>query len=114
MAYEALYVVYLFVLVIHYTLSFDCGYASRTFKKATYINSTLLYEYLSYVDCQPNIECETWHSYTARCLKNTFCVGIRLEQPLGMCIFSNISRNGPLQMEGLWLITSELERFEGE
>ena len=114
MVCKVLKVVCLIVLVIDYAHAFNCGGASKTLKKAADIDSTLLYEYLSHVNCQTSTDCGTWQSYTARCLENATCLGIRSSQPLAMCSFSNISRNGPFQTEGLWLIISELERFEGE
>ena len=114
MVYKIQCAVLLIVLSTRMCYSTSCLGNPRTLIRAADIQSHILNGYLSSWDCKSDYGYVSWFTYVTKCFQNTTCVGIQSTDPPTMCTLSSISGNGPVQTEDLWLINSELARFEGE
>ena len=91
--------------------AFECSGPPRTMARATGIKSNMLHEYLSFLDCHTLDEFDTLSEYTAICMQDPSCVGARSNPPYAICTRSSVQREGPVQIEDLWLIISDIEEF---
>ena len=108
-------VICLILFGIHLSYTFECDGSSKAMHKATDIQSNELHDYLGYINCSNDNRYgnANWQAYVAECFKNSSCVGIRSNTPRGICTLSNNLQTDPVEIEGLWLIIEELERFVG-
>ena len=92
------------IIIIHsYCYSFECDDSVRTIQKASDVESNLnVSEYLPYLNCESNYGNAGWELYTAQCLANSSCVGIRTTIPPELCTLANETRNhGNMTIEDL-------------
>ena len=101
------------LLCIHRCHSVGCNGESKTLTKAVDIQSNVIHEYLSFLNCQPDNGDETWHFYVSKCMENRTCVGIHSGTPRSICTLLNSPQNEDIGIDDLWLIIDELKRFEG-
>ena len=111
-----IYFACLIFIFVHFGYTIECHGHWREMAKATDIKLPALYQYLTFVDCQSDQRDATLAVYSAECLQNTTCVGIRLDQPGAFCTLLNSPRDDgitPLD-DNLWLIINrDLPGFAG-
>ena len=101
----------LILLGIYHCHGYECSGPERILTKAVDIKSNVLHEYLRYLHCETDGKYDTWHMYTATCLENTTCVGIRSKPPFAICTRWSFPQDQPGEIEGLWLMLSDIEEF---
>ena len=114
MVYEIKNAVFLILVSTHTGYSQKCNRDDKTLTRVISIQSPMLDDYLSFLDCNSNYGYASWSIYAAKCFRNISCVGIHYFDPPSICILSDIPRNETIQTDYLWLIKSELEKFEGK
>ena len=106
-------IVVLFCLCIYYVYPDRCSGPLRTLTRAVELQSDILNDFLRFLYCKSDQASASWQDYVGLCLQNTTCVGIHLGEPVYVCVLANAARNESMQISNLWLIESELKRFEG-
>ena len=114
MVYKIRNVVFLILVSTHTGYLQRCNKDDKTLTRANAIQSLMLDDYLSFLDCNSDYGYASWSIYAAKCFRNISCVGIHKIDPPSLCVLSDNPQNETIQMDYLWLIVSELEKFEGK